>query len=88
MAGRRYVLSVCVPILGVFVPRCPGLGSTRKGRSGARRRSASRRSLDGPESSHSLEKGAAAIDVYGQGVQILLHRHSGVMVKFPRVLPQ
>jgi hypothetical protein len=41
-----------------------------------------------PQSSHSLEKGAAAIDVYGEGAQILLHRHSGVMVKFPRILPE
>ena len=41
-----------------------------------------------PQSSHSLEKGAAAIDVYGEGAQILLHRHSGAIAKFPRISPQ
>jgi hypothetical protein len=47
-----------------------------------------RRAVEGPESSHSLEKGAATIDVYGKGVPILLHRHSCAIAKFPRISPQ
>jgi hypothetical protein len=42
MVGRRYVLSVCVPILGVFVPRCQGLGGHGKGYGPLHDRSASR----------------------------------------------
>ncbi len=42
----------------------------------------------GPESSNSLEKGAAGIDVYSKGVLILLHRHSCAIAKFLRISPQ
>jgi hypothetical protein len=43
---------------------------------GAQKSARLRRAVEGPKSSHPLEKGAATIDVYGKGVAILLRRHS------------
>jgi hypothetical protein len=40
------------------------------------------------ESSHFLEKGATTIDVYAQGMPILLDRHSCAIAEFPRISPQ
>jgi hypothetical protein len=41
-----------------------------------------------PESFHSLDEGTATIDVHGQGVHILLRRHSCAVAEFLRILPQ
>jgi hypothetical protein len=79
MVGRRYVLSVCLSILDVLVPGRAGLGGNGTGQSPVGHRLAS---------SHSLEEGAAAIDMHGQSSPVLLHRHSRIVVKFSRMLLQ
>jgi hypothetical protein len=55
---------------------------------GAQKSARLRRAVEGPKSSHPLEKGAATIDVYGKGVAILLRRHSWAIAKFLRISPQ